>query len=452
MSPPRKGKKIQSSSSSEEELDKIPGTLMQETENSPFKSLSFAPLSPTRTPISVVYTTPNKQSQRAEIEEERKSDQLYADSPFSSPFKSAYSKSSPFGTPSFAVSEFPATKLSPVNTKHSSSPKNKQIVSDINDVLECAPPCIELIFIKPFWSKTIPRSWKELTNNWDSKVGSVAVRYAIGGEERVAYIKFVEGKKPTVSFSSPDAFFFESSCTSLEEGGIFTHNFVTIRLEADVISKEEILAMNHYFEGINERIEYKKISVEKCSLKSFFGSSISQLGSLATRLTVAEVISQGLKTAGVIKTISLTPKSLFLNVLQQQAHLRSKRKLHIITLQRLRSSPCPDLFSTFELDPTDDYCLFDGVISHFLYKNATQAADAAVVPGIKENSELATVVLKHKKPALIVGTNNTLYQVANNEGFLWVLLALFLYFFHPYIFFFSVIGLVLWSLVKETNQ
>lgn len=123
--------------------------------------------------------------------------------------------------------------------------------------------------------------WADVAKQYYSTLGTLAVRYTSpdNGEQLVAQIRIIN-QKPKIVFTSPTDFLFNSDFKSLQsvrkkiylfnltfmKGGIFVHNYITLRIESGGINPTAIKTLHTYLSGLQAQLDSGKVIVNECPI------------------------------------------------------------------------------------------------------------------------------------------------------------------------------------------
>lgn len=221
--------------------------------------------------------------------------------------------------------------------------------------LEPRPPSIEYIFVEPYTSHRLYKSYLTLSFR---PFGHSAVRYTLpDGTQKLVNISKQEGVK-LVAFYEPHEWLYGLAPEFEEQGGVYTRHMVGIRVEN--VADEDVLALDEYYRRLGKQYEDGLAKFDtfggalikpfhrcwynltgccprrhRSSTSTHFEDYVSedeeQISHPSPSNTrnekdkppivqwgnCANWISRGLKNAGLLRTQKLFPKIILVDILEQ---------------------------------------------------------------------------------------------------------------------------------------
>lgn len=173
------------------------------------------------------------------------------------------------------------------------------------------PPAVEYVFVEPYLN--FARKTGRVFGRWQitlNPYGHAVVRYTLPGtkEQVVMNIVGLAGEE-LVNFLPPEEFFFGTNFdikTGNEQGGLYNRNFVSVRVQR--VPDERVLAMHQYFLDLANRAHKEKVNYNV-----IFGPVLNMLGGTMYG-NCAYWCSKGLNQVGLVNTISMIPKAIWIDM------------------------------------------------------------------------------------------------------------------------------------------
>lgn len=256
-----------------------------------------------------------------------------------------------------------------------------EILDEVNRSLGVSKgPDLEYIFVDVFGVARLPWPLNQFAVA-ANPYGHAAVRYRLDDEEYVMNITGTEGQ-PMVGFFAPQEYIFGRSA---EQRGIYTRNMYGVRVEN--VERERILFMHQYYQkvaylGSKKEAKFSLIFAKIYNLlRGWLPISISERGNCAWWT------SGGLTEAGMLSGQNLWPKSIFVQIFEEQK-LANPDNVHVVKYARVE-----------ELEPeygVGGYVGNPGVkpfstVANVLYRNLGRFADVTVEVPPGERRAVVTV-------------------------------------------------------------
>jgi hypothetical protein len=292
------------------------------------------------------------------------------------------------------------------------------ILDEINESLGKQNPSVEYILVKPFAMVKLPFGYGFSYNAY----GHSAVRYTDPSGRDV--VMNIEGKKDGVFmvqfYDANEYLYGTDSNKNGSQKGVYNRDMMGIRVED--ISKENVIAMHNYFLELRdqEQKHMKKFNIIFGPIINFIGKFVSLpvIHRSPTQTTAgrnceygncAKWTSEGLKRAGVVTSVSVWPKSIFIDIFEnyKKTNVKKRDNMNVVYYKRPEKAKLAYGRDAYALEGVAPF----QALRSFVYSDLTKYANRYVTVGKDDTHASISVNPFPKDPNYIRNLLNNTYFI-----------------------------------------